>query len=62
MPQAVAHRGYKAQWPENTLLAMRAAVEAGAQGVETDVHLTKDGVVVMSHVCLHRVFHPHARL
>ncbi|KGQ05347.1 Phosphatidylglycerol phospholipase C [Beauveria bassiana D1-5] len=50
LPQTVAHRGYKAQWPENSLEGMRAAVQAGAHGIETDVHLTRDGVVVMSHI------------
>ncbi|EJP64911.1 glycerophosphoryl diester phosphodiesterase family protein [Beauveria bassiana ARSEF 2860] len=50
LPQTVAHRGYKAQWPENSLDGMRAAVQAGAHGIETDVHLTRDGVVVMSHI------------
>ncbi|TQV94008.1 glycerophosphoryl diester phosphodiesterase [Cordyceps javanica] len=49
LPQTVAHRGYRALWPENSLEAMRAAVRAGAHGIETDVHLTRDGVVVMSH-------------
>ncbi|KAF6811265.1 glycerophosphoryl diester phosphodiesterase [Colletotrichum sojae] len=48
-PQAIAHRGYKALYPENTLLAFRAALEAGAQALETDLHLTRDGVVVLSH-------------
>lgn len=28
------------------------AVEAGAHAIETDIHLSKDGVVVLSHVCL----------
>ncbi len=50
LPQAVAHRGFKAKWPENSLEAMRAAVEAGAHGLETDTHLSRDGVVVLSHV------------
>ncbi|KAI6092250.1 PLC-like phosphodiesterase [Hypoxylon rubiginosum] len=49
MPRAVAHRGYKAAAPENSMLAFRAAVEAGAHAVETDLHLSKDGVVVLSH-------------
>ena len=31
--------------------AFIGAVKAGAHAVETDVHLTKDGVVVLSHVC-----------
>lgn len=48
-PQAIAHRGYKAKFPENTMGAFRGAVEVGAEGLETDLHLTKDGVVVLSH-------------
>jgi glycerophosphoryl diester phosphodiesterase len=49
MPQAIAHRGYKAKFPENTLAAFAGAIEIGAHAVETDVHITKDGVVVLSH-------------
>nr|OQO18025.1 hypothetical protein B0A51_14108 [Rachicladosporium sp. CCFEE 5018] len=48
-PQCIAHRGYKAAHPENTMAAFRGAVKAGAHALETDVHLTKDGVVVLSH-------------
>ncbi|KAI3393473.1 hypothetical protein diail_4237 [Diaporthe ilicicola] len=48
-PQAVAHRGYKASFPENTMGAFRGAVEVGAHAIETDVHLSKDGVVVIAH-------------
>ncbi|KAF3058674.1 Phosphatidylglycerol phospholipase C [Daldinia childiae] len=44
-PQAIAHRGYKALFPENTMLAFRAAVEAGAHAIETDLHLSKDGLL-----------------
>lgn len=50
MPQAIAHRGYKAKYPENTMGAFEGAVEVGAQAIETDIHLSKDGVVVLSHV------------
>lgn len=50
MPQAIAHRGYKAKHPENTMGAFRGAVKAKAHAVETDIHLTKDDVVVLSHV------------
>lgn len=50
IPQIIAHRGYKAKYVENSIPAMRAAVEAGANALETDVHLTADGVVVLSHV------------
>ena len=49
-PQAIAHRGYKAKFPENTMGAFKGAVEVGAEAIETDVHLSRDGVVVLSHV------------
>lgn len=49
LPQAIAHRGYKVVAPENSMLAFRAAVEAGAHAIETDLHLSSDGVVVLSH-------------
>ncbi|MCJ1390577.1 hypothetical protein MMC18_003437 [Xylographa bjoerkii] len=49
MPQTIAHRGYKAKHPENTMGAFRGAVAVGADAIETDVHITKDGVVVLSH-------------
>lgn len=48
-PLVIAHRGFSAQYPENTLAAFRAAFDAGADVVETDVRLTKDGVLVLSH-------------
>jgi glycerophosphoryl diester phosphodiesterase len=50
LPQTIAHRGHKAAFPENTLGAFRGAVEVGSHAIETDVHLSKDGVVVLSHV------------
>jgi glycerophosphoryl diester phosphodiesterase len=49
MPTFVAHRGYAAHWPENTLPALDAAVEAGARWVEVDVQLCADGVPVLMH-------------
>ncbi|KAI9369823.1 PLC-like phosphodiesterase [Aspergillus egyptiacus] len=48
-PQAIGHRGYNALFPENSMAAFRAAIEAGAHGIETDLHLSKDRVVVLSH-------------
>lgn len=49
-PQSIAHRGYKARYPENTMTAFKAALhEGGAHAIETDIHLTKDNVVVLSH-------------
>jgi glycerophosphoryl diester phosphodiesterase len=53
LPQTIAHRGYKAAFPENTLGAFRGAVDVGAHALETDLHLSKDGVVVISHVSAH---------
>ena len=50
LPQAIAHRGYKAKYPENTMCAFKAAVKIGAHAIETDLHLSKDGVIVLSHV------------
>ncbi|KIW14438.1 hypothetical protein PV08_07222 [Exophiala spinifera] len=49
LPQTIAHRGYKTKYPENTMKAFRGAVEVGSHAIETDIHLTKDGVVVLSH-------------
>lgn len=50
LPQTIAHRGYKASFPENTMGAFKGAVEVGAHAIETDVHLSKDDVVVIAHV------------
>jgi len=44
-----AHRGASARAPENTLEAFRLAVEAGAGGLELDVHMSSDGEVVVIH-------------
>lgn len=44
-----AHRGDSANYPENTMAAFRAAIAAGADMIETDVQLTKDGVPVLLH-------------
>lgn len=44
-----AHRGASAVAPENTMAAFRAAEEAGADGIELDVHLSADGVPVVLH-------------
>jgi glycerophosphoryl diester phosphodiesterase len=48
-PLAIAHRGYSARYPENTLEAYRAAIAAGADIIETDARLAADGVVVACH-------------
>ena len=44
-----AHRGANRQFPENTLAAFNRAAEIGADGIELDVSLTKDGRVVVMH-------------
>jgi glycerophosphoryl diester phosphodiesterase len=44
-----AHRGGALLWPENSLLAFRNAVGLGADLVEFDVHLSRDGEVVVIH-------------
>lgn len=48
-PFTVGHRGYPNLYPENTMLSYRKSVEAGATIVETDIHMTKDGVIVICH-------------
>ena len=47
--ELVAHRGYAARYPENTLVALEAAITAGARYVEIDVQLSKDGFPVLMH-------------
>jgi glycerophosphoryl diester phosphodiesterase len=44
-----AHRGASAYELENTMEAFRLAVKMGANGIETDVRRTKDGVLVLFH-------------
>lgn len=48
-PKVIAHRGYSAVAPENTLAAFRAAIDAGADAIEFDLRLTKDGHPVVMH-------------
>lgn len=48
-PTNFAHRGASAVAPENTLAAFDSAVAAGAGGLELDVHMTRDGHVVVIH-------------
>jgi glycerophosphoryl diester phosphodiesterase len=45
----IAHRGASGRWPENTLLAFRQALDAGASWLELDVHLCADGHLVVIH-------------
>ena len=48
-PVIIAHRGASAYAPENTLASFEKAIEMGALIIETDVHQTKDSVVVIMH-------------
>lgn len=47
--RGVAHRGYSAKYPENTLTAFQAAIDLNISHVELDVQLSKDGVPVLMH-------------
>jgi len=48
-PAIYAHRGASGRYPENTMSAFRAALRSGADGIEIDVQLTRDGEVVVIH-------------
>lgn len=49
VPTLVAHRGYPARYPENTLIGIQAAVAAGARWFEFDVQLSKDHIPFLCH-------------
>ncbi|HXV36326.1 MAG TPA: glycerophosphodiester phosphodiesterase, partial [Myxococcota bacterium] len=48
-PLVIAHRGASAYRPENTLAAFALAVEQRADMIETDLHLSRDGAIVVRH-------------
>ena len=48
-PEVVAHRGASAEAPEHTMAAYRRAADMGADAVECDVRMTRDGVLVCVH-------------
>ena len=48
-PEFVAHRGESHDAPENTLAAYKLAWERGVDAAETDIHLTKDGKLIVCH-------------
>lgn len=45
----IAHRGFSENYPENTLLAFEKALQAGADGIETDLQLSRDDAVILFH-------------
>lgn len=45
----IAHRGNRVRAPENTIFALRQAVDLGADALEFDVRVTRDGVAVLMH-------------
>ncbi|WP_083486020.1 glycerophosphodiester phosphodiesterase [Alicyclobacillus ferrooxydans] len=47
--EVFGHRGWSARYPENTMAAFISALEIGVDGIEFDVHLTKDGEIVVIH-------------
>lgn len=49
MTKNFAHRGFSGKFPENTILAFQKAIEAGADGIELDVQMTKDKELVIIH-------------
>lgn len=49
LPRVVAHRGDSAHFPENTLEAFQSAYRMGVDVIETDVHLSRDGFLVIWH-------------
>ena len=48
-PLVFAHQGGENLWPSNTLLAFQNSIELGADVIDTDMHLTKDGVLILMH-------------
>ncbi len=48
-PLVIAHRGDSAGYPENTVVAFAAALDAGVDGIELDVRLSRDGVPFITH-------------
>jgi glycerophosphoryl diester phosphodiesterase len=48
-PRVIAHRGFSGEQPENTIPAFHAAVAARAPYLELDIHLTRDGEIVVAH-------------
>ena len=55
-PEFIAHRGYASHYPENTLIGIEAALNAGARFIEIDIQITADLIPVLFHdVDLYRI-------
>ncbi len=48
-PRIFGHRGSAGTYPENTMASFQAAIDLGLHYLETDVHMTRDGEIVVSH-------------
>lgn len=44
-----AYRGYSGNYPENTMLAFQKAIEAGADGIQLDIHFSRDKQIIIFH-------------
>ncbi|KAJ7109446.1 PLC-like phosphodiesterase [Mycena epipterygia] len=49
LPECWGHRGASSRFPENTMASFEAAIRDGVDGIESDVHVSKDGIVIMFH-------------
>lgn len=61
-PARIGHRGAPRERPENTLPSFARALELGADGIELDTHVTRDGIVVVHHDPVPRATCPDSRL
>ncbi|MCP4425486.1 MAG: glycerophosphodiester phosphodiesterase [Chloroflexi bacterium] len=48
-PVVLAHRGFRGQYPENTMPAFQKAADLGVHGLEMDIHRSRDGVLIVCH-------------
>jgi len=56
--QLIAHRGFSSKYTENTISAMKAALECGVDGIEMDIRLSKDNIPVVFHDSTLRRLYP----
>ena len=57
-PELISHRGAHQTHPENSIAAFERAIQLGADGIELDVHATRDGIVVVHHDPVVHARHP----